>query len=170
MRKTIFLDRDGVINKKAPAHEYVTSVEEFEFLDGSLSAIRKLGDSEYNIVIVTNQRGISRGKMSNKDLVNIHEKMLEEIVSFGGSVDEIYHCPHGYNECDCRKPLPGMINKAREKFDIDLEESWMVGDSESDILLGKAVGCKTIYIGNGNHYNSDFFAKDLASAVDIIIG
>ncbi len=168
MDKIVFLDRDGVINKKALPQEYVTSWNEFEFLQGVKEGIKRLVDNNYQIFIVTNQRGISRGTMSLEDLEDIHSNMVKEIEEVGGKIEKIYFCPHGYNECNCRKPLPGMLDQARDEFDLKLKESWMVGDSDTDIQVGKARGCKTIYIGEDSN-ESDYRVNSLRDAVDLIV-
>ena len=168
VNKAIFLDRDGVINKKAPKHEYITSIKEFEFLEGVLEGLKKLGELSYKIIIITNQRGIARKKMSELDLIKIHKDMMRKIIKSGGRVDRIYYCPHNKGECNCRKPLPGMIERAKEDFNIDLKNSWLVGDSESDIVLGKRVGCKTIFVGKKNEFCADYLVKKLFDVVNII--
>lgn len=164
--RVVFLDRDGVINKKAPPHEYITSWKEFEFLPGAIDAIRDLSGSDYKIIIITNQRGIARGKMSFDDLSEIHSSMLEAIRKFGGRIDRIYFCPHDEG-CECRKPLPGMLDEAAKEFTIDFQKSWVVGDSESDIAAGKSRNCRTIFIGHDS--KADYKAGDLRKAVDIIM-
>lgn len=168
--KAIFLDRDGVINKKAPDKGYITSWDNFQFLPGVLKALAKISQSSYKIFIVTNQRGISRGIMSEDALKNIHNNMITEIRNNGGRIDEIYYCPHGNNECTCRKPLPGMLDNAKSDYNISLEESWVVGDSITDIKAGKARECKTIYIGEDSEAMafSDYSVDSLDSAVNLI--
>jgi len=105
MSATVFLDRDGTINVKAPEGDYVKSWDEFEFLPGAVDAIRALHESGRRVVVVTNQRGIARGRMTEDDLADIHERMLEAIGP--GVVAAVYHCPHDDGQCDCRKPRPG---------------------------------------------------------------
>ena len=166
MNKAVFLDRDGVINRKAPPHEYITSWREFEFLPGAIDAIRDLSGSDYKLIIITNQRGIASGKMSIDDLNDIHSNMLKEIMKSGGRIDKIYFCPHD-DGCGCRKPLPGMLDEAAKEFGISLQESWVVGDSESDIELGKSRNCRTIFIGHDS--GADYKVPDLGRAADIIM-
>jgi D-glycero-D-manno-heptose 1,7-bisphosphate phosphatase len=141
---TVFLDRDGTINVKAPEGDYVKSWDEFEFLPGAAEAVRALREPGRRVVIVTNQRGIALGRMSEDDLADIHTRMLEVT----GPVDAIYHCPHDDGECDCRKPLPGMLERAAAEVPgVDLSRSVMIGDSESDMQAGRAVGARCIRIG-----------------------
>ena len=141
---TVFLDRDGTINVKAPEGDYVKSWEEFEFLPGAAEAVRALREPGRRVVIVTNQRGIALGRMSEDDLADIHTRMLEVT----GPVDAIYHCPHDDGECDCRKPRPGMLLRAAAEIPgVDLANATMIGDSDSDVEAGRAVGANTIRIG-----------------------
>jgi D-glycero-D-manno-heptose 1,7-bisphosphate phosphatase len=141
---TVFLDRDGTINVKAPEGDYVKSWEEFELLPGAVEAVRALRDAGLRVVIVTNQRGIALGRMTEDDLAEIHSRMLEQL----GPVDAVYHCPHDEGECDCRKPLPGMLVRAAEEVPgVDLARSVTIGDSESDMEAGRAAGTRTLLIG-----------------------
>ena len=145
-KKVIFLDRDGVINKKMPPHDYVKKWEEFKFLPGAINALQLLKQNGYEIYIITNQRGISRGLMTEQDLENIHNNMKKELKSNGVELDGIYYCPHDENMCECRKPKPGMFFAAAREHFLDLTKSVLIDDSESDIGAGKAIGCKTILI------------------------
>ena len=116
INRVLFLDRDGVINKRL-IDEYVTTVEEFEFLPGVLEAISKLNSSFSRIFIVTNQQGIAKGLMTEVDLSEIHLNMLQQIAANGGKVDAVFYCPHMRNEgCDCRKPKIGMYEQALGSF------------------------------------------------------
>jgi histidinol-phosphate phosphatase family protein len=141
MNKAVFLDRDGLINKKAPEHCYIKSWDEFNFIPGVISSIRRLNELGFLVIVVTNQAGIGRGLMTEEDLKEIHQKMISEIEQNGGRIDAIYYCPHLPEEgCDCRKPAPGMVLRAAEDFNIDLESSILVGDSLTDIQCGVAAG------------------------------
>lgn len=145
---TVFLDRDGVINRKAPEGDYVKSWQEFEFLPGVFDALRLLKGHGFRLIVVTNQRGISRGMFSEQDLASIHSRMLEELEKAGGGLDAIYHCPHGSNSCDCRKPSTGLFLRAQKDFpDIEFADSFMVGDSISDMRVGQRLGCRKVLIG-----------------------
>lgn len=152
-RKAVFLDRDGVINQKMPEGQYVTKWEQFLFLPGVFDAIGLLNENGYLVVVVTNQRCVAKGIISEDELEEIHHKMILEIKAHGGRVDKIYYCPHHIDDpqCNCRKPKPGMILQALEDFrregiDIDVANSFLVGDAESDILAGKAVGLRCIQV------------------------
>lgn len=150
-KKVVFLDRDGVINKKPPQADYVKSWEEFEFLPGVIEAIRILHSKGYKIFIITNQPGIARKKLSKKDLADIHKKMRMELKKYGAKIDKIYYCPHGWDEgCFCRKPKPGLLlQTGRENF-IDLTKSIFIGDDSRDMEAGEKAGCKTILASTNN--------------------
>ncbi len=149
-KKVIFLDRDGVINKKAPEHDYVKSWDEFEFLPGALDAIKLLTDSGYQIYIISNQRGIARGLMTEDELRSIHQRMIKEIVRAGGRIEAVYYCPHDHDEqCFCRKPQSGLLFKAAREHCINLTMAVMIGDASSDVEAGEAAGCRAILIKEG---------------------
>lgn len=146
-KKVIFLDRDGVINKKAPKAEYVKSWDEFEFIPGSIEAMNLLSQQGYKIFIITNQAGIARGAMTESDLKKIHENLERELEKHGVKIEGVYYCPHGWNdECECRKPKPGMLFQAAREHDLDLSKSTFVGDDERDLQTGDAAGCRTILV------------------------
>lgn len=175
-QKTIFIDRDGTINKYVG---YLCNIGEFELLDNVGAAIRKINDSGYLAIVVTNQPVIARGEVTEAELQQIHNKMETLLGKEGAYVDAIYYCPHhpdkGFAgeikalkiDCACRKPKPGMLVQAARDFNIDLEKSWMIGDSENDILAGRNAGCKTALIGDGN-YEQDMSVVSLVDFVDKI--
>lgn len=144
--KVIFLDRDGVINKKATQGDYIKSWREFEFLESVFEALWKLNAAGFKVVIATNQRGIARGKMTQIMLEDIHKKMLDALKYQDVHIDQIYYCPHDEGQCNCRKPQTGMLERAERLWDIDKKHSYMIGDSDSDIVAGKSFGVKTIRI------------------------
>lgn len=158
-QKAFFLDRDGTINKYVG---FLRDVGEFELLSGVAEAVRKINESGYLAIVVTNQPVIARGEVTCEQLQEIHNKMETLLGVEGAYLDAIYYCPHhphkGYKgevselkfDCDCRKPKPGMLLKASVEFNIDLEASWIVGDRESDIKTGSAVCCHTALIGEGD--------------------
>lgn len=167
-QKAIFLDRDGTINKYVG---FLTDINEFELLDGVTEAIKMINESGYLAIVVTNQPVIARGEVSVEELQEIHNKMETLLGQAGAYIDDIFYCPHhphkGYEgerpeykiECECRKPKPGMLFAAAEKYNIDLSESWMIGDGENDIEAGKNAGCKVCAVGdveinNVPRYNS----------------
>lgn len=146
---TLFLDRDGVLNRRI-VDDYVRRWEDWEWLPGVLEAIEGLSKVFGKIVIITNQRGIARGLYSEKDLEQIHNRMMADIKAAGGKVDAIYYCPHDREEgCDCRKPKPGMLlQAATELSGVDLGKSVMVGDSLSDMEAAGAAKVLGVYIGS----------------------
>ncbi|MEM4259549.1 MAG: HAD family hydrolase [Candidatus Pacearchaeota archaeon] len=170
MNRAIFLDRDGIINEHDPQKDYyIVSWDKFKFIPGTKEAIAKLSRTDYLIFIITNQQAIGKGLMSIEDLNKIHENMLNEIRSVGGRIDRIYYCPHLENQCNCRKPSPMLIDIAVKEFNLNLGESWVIGDSEMDIIMGRARGCRTILIGKNNFCQADYSARDLNEAVSGII-
>ena len=136
---TLFLDRDGVINHKIE-NDYVKSIQDFKFIPEFIYVVKDLSLLFNRIIIITNQQGIGKGLMSISDLNEIHEYMLNTINDNNGKIDKIYFCPHLASEnCFCRKPSPGMIQKAFQDYpDIDRSKSYFIGDSDSDMQAGKA--------------------------------
>lgn len=163
-RKAVFLDRDGVINHKLPNTPYITKVSEFYILPGvgeALSIFKKLG---FMLILITNQRGIARGFMTGEDLEAVHDYMQGELRKVYAPLDAIYHCPHEeFEYCDCRKPEPGMILTASRDLKIDLDASYMVGDSLCDIGAGQGAGVRTVCIGPERHGDADMVFPDLLS-------
>lgn len=145
--KYVFLDRDGVINRKPPEGEIVRRWEEFEILPGVEQAIARLHASGLKVIVVTNQRGIALGRMSELDLGELHSQLIEHIAAREGAIDAIYYCPHDRDECECRKPGVGLFARALAEFPGACpENSLMIGDSLSDIEAGVRLGMKTIFI------------------------
>ena len=175
-QKAIFLDRDGTINKYVG---FLRDIDDFELIDGVAEAIRKINESGYLAVVVTNQPVIARGEVSFEELEEIHNKMETLLGKEGAYLDAIYYCPHhphkGYVgevpelkvDCECRKLKPGMLLKAAEDFNIDLKNSWMVGDGENDIKAGKAAGCRTVLLNTEcDFYGQDVCVKNLLQFVN----
>lgn len=161
---TIFLDRDGVINKKRD-NDYVKSWEEFEFLPDALSALRFISEFFGRVIVVTNQQGVGKELMTKDDLKDIHQKMKAEVKEAGGKIDRIYYCPDlEEDESPCRKPEIGMGLWAKRDFpEIDFSKSIMVGDSPSDIKFGVNLGMKTFLITQDEKAlaSSDFCVSSL---------
>lgn len=176
-QKAIFLDRDGTINKHVG---FLRSIDEFELIPGVAEAIRKINNSGYLAIVVTNQPVIARGEVTVSELQLTHNKMETLLGAEGAYLDAVYYCPHhphkGYEgeipelkiDCECRKPKPGMLLKAADDFNIDLSNSWMIGDGENDIKAGKAAGCKTALIG-GCEYGQDMIGDSLLTIIEKII-
>lgn len=176
-QKAIFLDRDGTINKYVG---FLRNIEEFDLIDGIADAIKVINNSGYLAIVVTNQPVIARGEVTFVELYEIHNKM-ETLLGFHGAyLDGIYFCPHhphkGYDgeivelkfDCECRKPKPGMLLQAAEDFNIDLSQSWMIGDSENDIIAGISAGCKTGLLGT-EQYGQDVTEISLMTLLESII-
>ena len=144
---TLFLDRDGVVNERTPG-DYVRSPEAFVPVEGLGPAMQLLTMLFGRIVVVTNQAGIGKGLMSEADLAAVHHKMQQMVQQGGGRIDRAYYCPHRSDAgCDCRKPAFGMALQAQRDFpDIDFQNSWMVGDSASDMAFGQGLGMRTALI------------------------
>lgn len=144
---TLFLDRDGVINRRKPGN-YITSWEEFEFLPGVLAALRILNPIVGRIVVVTNQQGIGKGLMTHEDLQYVHLEMVKAIQASGGRIDKVYYCPELARKIPrCRKPNPGMAEQAKSDFpEINLRRSIIAGDSVSDMAFGNRLGMITARI------------------------
>lgn len=144
---TIFLDRDGVLNKKMPRAQYVCSWKDWVWLPGAKEALALLKEAGYRVILITNQPGIARGFMSEEDLSGIHQRMKEDARAAGGDIFAIYRCQHGWDEgCECRKPRPGMLFSAQRDYQIDLSRTYFIGDDERDIEAGLSAGCKTISV------------------------
>lgn len=144
---TVFLDRDGVLNQKMPEGRYVTSWSEFSLLPGVPDAIRKLNHAGLRILVVSNQRGIALGLYTVEAVHEIHSKFQKLLNSYGASIDGFYFCPHDRADCGCRKPLPGLFERALADFpDITPASSVMIGDSLSDIEFGRRLGMRTVFV------------------------
>ena len=159
-QKAIFLDRDGTINKYVGC---LRTPEQFELLEGVGEAIRKINLSGYLAIVVTNQPVIARGEVTVDGLQEIHNKMETMLGKEGAYLDGVYYCPHHPDKgfageveelkivCECRKPKAGLLLQAAKDFNIDLSQSWMIGDSENDVLAGKNAGCKTALISETDY-------------------
>lgn len=177
-QKAVFLDRDGVINRYVG---FLRNIGDFELIDGVAEAIRMINESGYLAIVVTNQPVIARGEVSLEELREIHNKMETLLGAQGAYVDAIYYCPHhpdkGYPgerpeykmECECRKPKPGMLLQAAQKYHIDLTESYMVGDGINDMRAGEAADCKLAMIGEEEYEGAQNY-KNLLEFVQVEIG
>jgi D-glycero-D-manno-heptose 1,7-bisphosphate phosphatase len=171
--KTIFLDRDGVINKEI---NYLHKIDDFEFLDGIFETCQYLINLNYKIIIVTNQSGIARGYYSANDFQIITNWMIAEFKKNNVDILDIFHCPHSPSlNCDCRKPKPGMFIEAKNKHNVDMLKSWMIGDSERDIRAANLAGIKnTILVRSGHKINESnsnamFFLDSINKTKKIIV-
>jgi D,D-heptose 1,7-bisphosphate phosphatase len=190
--KAIFLDRDGVINELTyyPEEGIIDSpftVEQFRLLPGVGEAINQLHEKDYKAILVSNQPGIAKGHMSWETFNQIRKKMEEELAKEGAQLDAEYYCFHhpeakvkAYQaHCECRKPKPGLILEAAKRLDIDLSQSWMIGDGLTDVKAGKGAGCRTILLGrmkcelchlmDEQNTRPDAIAANLKEAVEIVL-
>ena len=148
INKAVFIDRDGTIAKDVP---YCSNPEHFELLPEVAEGIRRLNNHGFKVIVVTNQSGIARGYFNEDMLSRIHDKMHSELAKSDAHVDAIYYCPHHPDDnCECRKPKSKMLLQAASDLNINLEQSYVIGDNDMDIEMGKNVGCKTILIARKN--------------------
>ena len=178
--RTVFLDRDGVINEKAPEGEYVCRPEQLKLLEGAAEAIARLNRAHVRVIVVSNQRGVALGLYSIEDLRTIQAAMKEMLAAKGAHLDGIYFCPHDRGTCNCRKPLPGLFEQAQADCpEIDPASSVMIGDSLSDVEFGRALDMRTIFIEGPPERQkpgaerarefADGQAKSLAAAVESLL-
>ena len=179
MRTAAFLDRDGVINENR--RYYVKSWHEFVFLPGALPSLRRLARMPFATIVISNQSAINRGLLSLSEVNDINERMVREVKEAGGRIDGIYICPHRPDEeCDCRKPKPGLLCQAADELGIDLASSYLVGDALSDLEAARAAGCTPVLVltGRGREellkvgrsgLTGFLLAADLAESVDWIL-
>lgn len=148
-KKVIFLDRDGVINKEVG---YLHKIEDFKFIDGVFDACLDFQSFSYQIIIVTNQSGIERGYYTEEDFQTVTEWMLDQFKQHNIQILDVFFCPHApESNCSCRKPKPGMFNQANDKYDIDMKNSWMIGDKEADIQAANAAGISNTVLVKSGH-------------------
>ena len=180
--KYIFLDRDGVINKDGGHSDkgYITCWENFEFIPGVVEAIKKITTSGYKVIVISNQQGVAKGCYAKEELDTITENMTKTIRDAGGDIEDVYYCTHLKEEnCDCRKPKPGLFLQAKDEHKIeDLRGLFFIGDTESDVQVGQREGLRNILVLTGKNkredarewfYKPDYICEDLMEAVDLIM-
>jgi D-glycero-D-manno-heptose 1,7-bisphosphate phosphatase len=177
-KSAVFLDRDGTVSEEVG---YMYDVSQYRVFPWTGPAIRRINAKGLYVILATNQSGIERGYFTEDMVHRVHRRLAEEIGRSGAQLDAAYFCPHHPDRChDCRKPNPGMLLRARDEMGIDLKSSFMVGDRHTDIRTGKAAGTRTVLVMTGdgreererNHdaeIQPDYFADDLADAVDYIL-
>jgi D-glycero-D-manno-heptose 1,7-bisphosphate phosphatase len=178
--KVVFLDRDGVINNDSPA--YIKSWAEFEFIPGSLSALRRLTAAGFTLIILSNQSAVNRGILRLETLLDMHRKLQADVAAAGGCIADIFFCPHRPEEgCACRKPLPGLLRQACSRHGIDPSQTIMIGDSVKDIECARNAGCRqALLVKTGNGLSAaatlrhrgirvTYVAEDLRDAADWIL-
>ncbi len=179
MKKCVFLDRDGVLIKDVG---YLKNPDDIILIPQTIEALKDLKKIGFLLIIVTNQAGIAKGFFTMDDLERVNKKLMKVYETSGIIIDDLYFCPHHENgsvepyniKCSCRKPDLGMVVKGVEKFDVDINKSFMVGDKDSDILLAKNSGLRSFYVENSMYEHDkniipDFYVSDLKEAAGIII-
>jgi D-glycero-D-manno-heptose 1,7-bisphosphate phosphatase len=177
LRPAVLLDRDGVLNRDSA--DFIKTPEELVLLPGSAEAVARLNRAGYVMAIITNQSGIGRGLFSGQSLLQIHKKLVGEIMRAGGAIDGIFVCPHHPDDgCECRKPKPTLLNTAVNDLELDPKRTWYVGDKTDDVLCGQAAGLKTILVLSGKTQSYDLaefdappthVAPNLSEAVDWLL-
>jgi D-glycero-D-manno-heptose 1,7-bisphosphate phosphatase len=183
VKQAVFLDRDGVITQEPPHYAY--QLKQLKLIPGSAEAIRSLNENDFAVIMVSNQAGIARGYYGEDDAARFNQALARKLAKKGARIDAIYICPHHPEaviekyrlECDCRKPKPGMLKTAEKELELDLEQSFMVGDKSIDIEAGKRAGCRTILVKTGfgseeiqrNSIECNYIAEDLFEAAERIL-
>src|SRR3989338_664984 len=171
-KKIALIDRDGIINKRPLKARYIRSWKQFKFLPGAIKSLGLLKRNGFRLILISNQAGIGRGLMTEKDLKKIHENMQKALKRGNADLDAIYCCPHSWEDnCECRKPKPGMILRAANDLSFDVTKAVFIGDDERDIQAGKNAGCKTILISKGDAAKSspDMICKSLEEAAELLV-
>jgi D-glycero-D-manno-heptose 1,7-bisphosphate phosphatase len=170
--RTVLLDRDGTINVKAAAGEYIRSPANLVLLPGAAKAVAALNAACLKTVLVTNQRWLSEPTADPARFAAIHDRLEQLLAAEGAWLDAAYHCPHAAGTCDCRKPGAGMLLRAAREHSFDLAEAVMIGDSDIDVMAGRAVGAATVLLRarGGEAVGADVVVDDLASAVRLMLG
>jgi D-glycero-D-manno-heptose 1,7-bisphosphate phosphatase len=150
MRRCVFLDRDGVINFAPAQGEYICTWAEFRLIPSIVDWIRLFNSLDLLVIVVTNQRGVALGRIDPMELARIHDEMRQELLGLGARIDDIFCCVHDEQTCNCRKPRPGMVIEAARKWDIDLTQSTLIGDSSRDEELALACGMAFVAVHEGN--------------------
>jgi len=147
-QSAVFVDRDGTINECPAPHSSIESIADFRWLPGAQDGLTRLGRAGLPLIVVSNQRGVARGLVSWETLASIEDEIQNLLRPRGAEISAFRYCPHGLDDgCECRKPKPGLIRAAAREFDIDLAQSWVIGDADSDLQAGLAAGCQTVLIG-----------------------
>ena len=166
LRATIFLDRDGTLNVEK---NYLYRYEDWEWLPGAVEAIKTFNDKGFLVIVVSNQAGIARGLFFDSDVQKLHNSIDDELIKKGAKIDGFYYCPHhpefgDKTICNCRKPSPGLLIKAKNDWDIDLKRSFMIGDKVIDMNAGKTAGVRSILVTTG-HGSSEQYLVDAETPI-----
>jgi len=172
--RAVFIDRDGTM---AIDVHYCRRPEDFKLYPETAGAVKRLNESGFKVIVITNQSGIARGYFDEATLAEIHEEMRKQLAEEGATLDGIYYCPHHPDDgCDCRKPGPKLVLQAIKEHDINPEHSFVVGDLQMDIDLGRNVGCKTVLVKRQdgeqkiNESGADYVGGNMLEVVDWIVG
>ena len=175
--RVVFVDRDGVLNADRP--DYVKTPEEFRVLPGAAEAVARLSREGYSVVVVSNQAGVGKGLVTEEDLWAITHLLRQAVEAAGGEIEAVYYCLHTpQDDCDCRKPRPGLLLRACEDLGVDASECVFVGDAERDVKASRAAGCRSVLVLTGHagpedlegfEVQPDHVAEDLDGAVNWIL-
>ena len=167
-RRCVFFDRDGIVNE-SPGEGYVERWSDFRLLPAFVKSLRVARDMGYDAVVVTNQRGVALGVMALETVEDMHRRLKESLRQDGLELLDVRLCPHDRDQCECRKPKPGMLLQAARQHGIDLSASWMVGDQEKDIEAGRRAGCRTIRVAPaGTETVADYRADDMEALPELL--
>jgi D-glycero-D-manno-heptose 1,7-bisphosphate phosphatase len=165
----VFLDRDGTINVRAAEHDYIRDPRDFRWLPGALEGLVKLARSGRPLVVVSNQRGVSRGLVGCETLRAIETRIQDALEPYGCHIEAFNYCVHDLDAgCECRKPRPGLLLSAARDLQLDLERSWMIGDTEDDVNAGRAAGCRTILLTH-DPADHERTAESLLQAASLVL-
>lgn len=168
-RRAAFVDRDGTINVRAAEHEYITSADDFSWLPGALDGLLRLSRAGFVLTVVSNQRGVARGLVTRQVLDQIEQLIAAPLAEHGVAIAAFRYCFHDeWENCDCRKPKPGMLLDLSRELDLDLKRSWMIGDSDSDVGAGRAAGTMTASTDPTRAPDADVVADSLAGVAEMI--
>lgn len=169
MKKCIFFDRDGIVNR-SPGPGYVTRWQDFKVLPEFVKVLELISQRHYAGVVVTNQSGVARGCMSRQTVEDLHRRLQRYLLDKHGlRLTDILYCPHDEGQCRCRKPRPGMLQTAAERHNIDLRTSWMIGDQERDIEAGRRAGCRTVLVSStAKETLADLRVHHMQELVDLV--
>ena len=172
--RVVFLDRDGVINTEPPDPGWVFRWEDFVFADGALAALRRLRESGFSVVVVSNQSCVGRGLATLESIQDVMDRMAAAVADAGGEIARVYWCPHVDDDgCDCRKPSAGMLGRAERELGVRADRAFLVGDRDTDIQMGASKGCTTFLVDaraeSPSDTQADYVVGSLAEAVDGIL-
>lgn len=170
MRRCVFFDRDGIVNRSPGEGLYVERWEDFELLPDFVDVLRLVRQRGYVAVVATNQRGVSRGLMTEAEVARIHDNLCRVLTEkYGLELLDVMCCPHAEGQCQCRKPQPGLLLEAARRHDLDLSGSWMIGDTERDVEAGRRAGCRTVLVAHPDQTtNADFHVADLRTLATLL--